>query len=439
MRRYISLLILLLTGCVQRQDAQTYYTPGEFETQQAIWMGWGDHEEMYPVTAQVLKIILPKIRVHIVSESDSVTHACKAYLSNAQIDTALIQFHTFEDNTYWMRDHGAIYVRNSSGDLKVVDFEWGGYGYRRWLADLYQDTPAKRDSILALPKRGERGKVDSLMAAHEKVPIEKTWIKMEGGALETNGKGTLILNEQVTFNRNENKSKEELEKEFRRVLGVTKIIWLPWGLAEDPHIWQKIHGKYVGGATGGHTDEFVRFADNNTILLAWVSEEERDRHPLNSINYARMMENFKVLSASKNEKGQPFKIVKVPLPNVISQPIHILEPNTWEDNSYNLPISVFDKDDGFQVGDTVAFVAASSYLNFQIVNDLVLLPTYVAHGGDPAKEESVKEIFNRVFPGKELIFIDCLSLNWQGGGLHCSMMNQPEGKPAIEPQVIRKD
>jgi agmatine deiminase len=81
--------------------------------------------------------------------------------------------------------------------------------------------------------------------------------------------------------------KFEIEDEFKRVLGVTNVVWLHQGLAEDPHIWQTIFGKFVGIGTGGHTDEYVKFADANTILLAWVSEEEKDKHPLNKINYER--------------------------------------------------------------------------------------------------------------------------------------------------------
>ena len=68
----------------------------------------------------------------------------------------------------------------------------------------------------------------------------------------------------------------DIEEEFRRVLGVTNIIWLKNGLVEDPKgYFRRIVGNYIGCGTGGHTDEFVRFANPNTIMLAWVNEEER--------------------------------------------------------------------------------------------------------------------------------------------------------------------
>jgi agmatine deiminase len=68
-------------------------------------------------------------------------------------------------------------------------------------------------------------------------------------------KGTLILNEATVFQRNPGLSKEEIESEFKRVLGVTNIIWMKKGLADDPlHFFRRITGNYVGGGTGGHTD-----------------------------------------------------------------------------------------------------------------------------------------------------------------------------------------
>lgn len=68
------------------------------------------------------------------------------------------------------------------------------------------------------------GLVDSLMAVTEKAKIIKADVVIEGGSIEVNGKGTLILCEAVTFQRNPGKTREELEREFKKALGVTKII-----------------------------------------------------------------------------------------------------------------------------------------------------------------------------------------------------------------------
>jgi agmatine deiminase len=198
------------------------------------------------------------------------------------------------------------------------------YGYPGWLEIKYNNN---MDSVLKYLKQHEAnmkltGAVDSLMAVAEGASILRTNVKHEGGATEVNGKGTLILNEATVFQRNPGLAKEEIESEFKRVLGVTNIIWMKKGLADDPlHFFRRIAGKYVGGGTGGHTDEFVRFANATTILLAWIDESEKDMNPINQMNYERMNENLKILEEARDQDGHPFKVVKVPLPDLIVKKI----------------------------------------------------------------------------------------------------------------------
>jgi agmatine deiminase len=180
----------------------------------------------------------------------------------------------------------------------------------------------------------------------------------------------------------------------------------------------------VAIGTGGHTDEYVKFADANTILLAWVDEAEKDKHPLNKLNFERMNVNYEILRKARNENGRPFQIIKVPLPDPISKPVRILEPRVWDD-SHNISISVFNENDGWKVGDTVLRVASSSYLNYYVTNGMVLLPSYLKAGTSPEKEDAVRRIFEAAFPGRKLIFIDAMPLNWEGGGLHCGTQQQP--------------
>ena len=267
------------------------------------------------------------------------------------------------------------------------------------------------------------------MAVVEDIPVITSWIKIEGGAIESNGRGTLILSEPLTMSRNEGISKDSIEHEFKRVLGVQNIVWLQEGLAEDPHMWQTITGKYVGMGTGGHTDEFVRFADANTILLAWIPEEDKDANALNAINHQRMKVNFEILSNALNEKGEPFNIIKIPLPELISKPVKILEAGKWEVvYNNNIPVSAFKDSDGWKVGDTALRVASSSYLNFYITNGMVMLPSYINQGTSINKEKEVKRLFQKAFPDRKLVFLDAMALNWEGGGLHCGTQQQPKPK-----------
>jgi agmatine deiminase len=427
MKRVVStviLILVLLLNSFSQKDNSLFYMPGEFEPQEAVWLGWEGHEPFYQVNEEMIEVLLPYVKIKVVTESDSVLRVCKSYLTAKKIDTNRIQFYVMPNNEFWMRDHGATFLKNAKGEMKAVDFEWGNYGYRQWLLNKHNNDVKTVDSIFSKLKASKRDKVDSLMAAAERVPIIKSWIKIEGGAIEVNGQGTLLLNEPLTLNRNEGVEKEKIEYEFKRVLGVSNVIWLQQGLAEDPHIWQTIYGKYVGLGTGGHTDEFVKFADANTILLAWINENDKDSHPLNKINYDRMKVNYEILQKAKNEQGKLFKIIKVPLPDPIVRPVTILKSKTV-DTSYNISVSAFKESDGWKVGDTVYRVASSSYLNYYVTNGMVLLPSYINAGSSAQKEQEVKQIFQNIFPNRKLIFIDVMPLNWQGGGIHCGTQQQP--------------
>jgi len=419
------LFVNLFAACSNNESDSDFYMPGQFEEQDAVWLGWQGYDPYFPVGADIIEALLPFVQIKVITESDSILQICKTYLSERNLDTTKIKFYVISDNEFWIRDHGAAFIINKNGEIQAVDFEWGTYGYRQWLIEKFNNDVKKADSVFSKSAASKRGAVDSLMAVADNIPVLKSWIVMEGGSIEVNGKGTLILNEPLTLSRNNGASKDSIEQEFKRVLGVKNIIWLLHGLAEDPHIWQTISEKYIGFGTGGHTDEFVKFADANTILLAWVDEEEKNKNPINKINYERMNVNFEILKNSKDENGNSFKIIKVPLPDPITKPIQILEAGMW-DETYNIPISTFKESDGWAVGDTAYRVAASSYLNYYVTNGVVLLPSYIKEGSSVEKEEEIKKIFAEVFPGRKQIFIDAMVLNWEGGGIHCGTQQQPK-------------
>ena len=427
------LFVIAVAAACTVQDNDRFYMPAEWEPHDAVWLGWEDDQLEYrPVVINMIKALKPHVKIKISASGDSLLRVAKKYLSEHGIDSTELQFHNITGDTYWIRDYGAAFLVNGSGQLAVADFDWNRYGYPGWLEILYNNN---KDSISKyLKQRGPRikrtGRVDSLMAAVEGASILKTNIKHEGGAIEVNGKGTLILCEATVFQRNPGSSREEIESEFRRVLGVTNIIWMKQGLADDPlHFFRRIASNYVGGGTGGHTDEFVRFANASTILLAWVDESERELNPVSQINYQRMNENLKILEAAKDQDGKPFTIIKVPLPDLIVKKVTAKEncDPAIEDSLYVKP-SYFPMTEAPADGDSLLRVPAASYLNYLVTNGIVLLPTYTTAGSSLEKENNVRRIFQEQFPGREIVFIDAMPLNWQGGGIHCSTQQQPRKK-----------
>jgi len=411
------------------QDPAAFYMPGEFESHEAVWFGtWymGEGGEGYnQVISEVMKAIDGHVLIKMAADSDSIQQMAKKELDSLGVDTSKIQFFVMPGEAHWIRDHGAAFVINRQSELGAVDFEWDAYGSLDWrvLRDstLLDSLELRKEKI----RTGKRAKVDSLMA----VATEAEWIKgnltIEGGSIEVNGKGVLIQCEAVTLQRNPGWAKEELEEEFKRTLGVKKVIWLPEGLAEDEHILHFQLGKYVGYGTGGHTDEFVRFADARTILLAWVDENEVDKHPLNKVNYERLSRNYEILKKEKDQDGKPFKIIKIPLPNHQERPL-VVSDTLYDEPYYPLRSFSYEDQKNLQVGDTLMYVAAASYMNFLVTNGVVVTSSYAKDEVSVKREKEVEALFKQAFPGRKVVFVDAMPLNWQGGGIHCSTQQEPK-------------
>ncbi len=195
---------------------------------------------------------------------------------------------------------------------------------------------------------------------------------LEGGAIEINGTGQLLTTEAVLLNPNRNPAlaRSDVEQRLRDGLGIAEVFWLRQGIAGDD--------------TDGHIDDLVRFVDPQT-LLACI---ERDR---NSPNKPVLDENLARLKSFTTLRGRSFDLLEIPLPEACEVP------------GWRLP------------------VLPASYVNFLIVNDGVLVPTFRQAKNDDRALGIIRECFG----GREVIGVDCLELVEEGGSLHCISQQQP--------------
>jgi agmatine deiminase len=224
-------------------------------------------------------------------------------------------------------------------------------------------------------------------------------------------------------------TKAAMESEYHRLLGVKKVIWLKHGLLEDSHTFlgpldTNTNAKaYTVVTTNGHVDEFARFINDSTILLANVDGKDLE-DPIAKENHKRMEENFKILSESTDQDGNPFNIIRMPLSETI---LTTMSPG---DYVYDY-IKTLDYLDGsqFPSGDTITVVAAASYLNFIITNKVIVGQKYWREGMPEEfkrRDEEAKTILQGVFPNRAVVMLDAVAVNLGGGGLHCISMHQPE-------------
>jgi agmatine deiminase len=200
-------------------------------------------------------------------------------------------------------------------------------------------------------------------------------------------------------------SLEEIENEYKQKLNQKNIIWLKRGIPQDDEFDNgPVVGNIFGNGVNGHIDEFCRFADAQTILLSKVDSSDmlRDAY-YKSIN-ERLEESYDILKQAKDQDGRPFRIVRVPQAPVI-----------FNQGQYK--------------GAPIYYTPVTSYMNFVLTNNIVVVPSYYTNG-DPdfirQKDEDTRKIFQEVFDSRRVFLLNSVNLNYYGGGLHCITSHKPK-------------
>lgn len=349
--------------------------PGEFEKQQAIWMMWPsevynlNNNPVNPVMVNIIKALAPYIQVNVMSISNQEITQIKDLLSKSGLSSPNVHYYTISHQSIWARDVGPIFVKNRNS-LSIVDFGFNNYS---------------RDGDENYIK--QESQVDKQTAETLGLPVITSKLISEGGAIESNGRGTLMTTESVALKRNPGLTRQQIEAEYRRVLGIKKVIWLKKGLAEDDNI------------TSGHINEIARFADAHTILLAQIKPEDRYASTASQNSYLRLEENYEILKNSTDQDGKPFRIIRIPMPPTL-----------------------------YQEANVTGKIPVRSYLNYAVTNGAVIMQTYWKPGrSDVLKstEEQVKQTMQTVFPRRKIIAIDAENVNLWGGGIHCITQHMP--------------
>jgi agmatine/peptidylarginine deiminase len=197
-------------------------------------------------------------------------------------------------------------------------------------------------------------------------------LTLEGGAIDTDGRGTLLAMERTIVDprRNAGLSRAAIESVLARQLGIRRFLWLT-------------QGQISGDDTDGHIDTLARFCDPGTICYVRC-EDPTDR------DYAGLKAMEEELRAFRDGAGNPYRLVPLPSPAPV-----------LEANGARLP---------------------ANYANFLILNGAVLVPVY----GDPADSLALKTLAG-LFPDREILSLDCRPLIRRGGSLHCVTMQLPAG------------
>lgn len=409
--------MLLPLGEITAEEPTILRQPAEFEPLSAVWMIWPqvDHLAGYSndeVATQIVAAVAPHTPVKIVVSSPEIAAKAKSHVAAEFIEKQRVEIIEIPSIEFWTRDMGPVFVETTGGQKAIADFAFDAWGY---------GDPSEPDTQV-------EEVFDERVAAHLKLPVVSSNMISEGGNREVNGRGTLMLVESVEMGRNPNLSRTEMEAEFRRLLGVTKVIWLKRGLREDDHTFLgpigTHHGEpvYTCVTTNGHIDEFARFVNPTTILLGEVPTEDL-ADPIASENHERLQENYEILRKATDQDGNPFTILRMPLPKSVFEVMRPGDSVYDYISTLNYPNSV-----PFPVGRPVAVIAAGSYLNFLIADKAIVGQSFARPGDDATvarRDAKAKRILEEAFPDRDVVMINALPVNFGGGGIHCITMQEP--------------
>ena len=395
--------ILIFTSCSSPRK-EKFTVPAEFDKQEYIWLSWVESgflggEPFCNTTLNAMKEITPYVKVRLFYgpqagyNKEQMERRILEKLMEHKIDTSRITLF-YNDKPYAaIQDPGPVFLRNEKDEFAVADFNF-----------IHPDKQTEA--------------IDRNVAAKMQLPSIASKMVSEGGAWQTNGEGTMLVVESVELDRNPTMTKLQIENEYKRVLGVTKVIWLKNGFKEEE--WGKLENGKYGIGTGGHIDEFCRFVNGNTVLLAVVDAKDTIGNEISKQSYLRMEVNYQLLQQSTTADGKPFEIIRLPAGPLMTKKLSYSnlskEEKYWFYNVTN---------------DSVEFYLATGYMNFVIANDVVVTAKFWKEGLPveyKERDEQAKEILKKAFARRKVVQIDCMPLHHDGAGLHCHSRNQPASK-----------
>jgi agmatine deiminase len=413
-------LAATVAGCASEpaRDMTGWRLVGEFEPLSAVWLAFGAGHET--LTAGLVAALHPHVPLRALVPDAAAEQQLRTLLQARGLGAMAIDCTHEPLASFFVRDL-AVPLRGPQGERGLIDFRWSQYGVSSWCQRRHADAAAAAACAADIDLTREA--VEPALAKRLAWRLHRSELAIEGGGIEANGQGLLIANEALFRSRNPGLALPEIEAALRRLPGIRKVIWLPEGLAEDPLLRATITGEHVAWGTGGHTDEFVRFAGPRTVLLAWPDDDIANTHPVARLTRQRMERCLRILEQAGDAEGQPLQVLKVPMPRPIERRVFLSAiPDAGRSRQWSA--EHFPPSEGRRQGQPLIEVAVASYLNFVPANGVVVLPDYLPHGTPRALQERVQRVFERAFPGRQLRFVDAISANWVGGGLHCATLHQ---------------
>ncbi len=352
--------------------ADGFRMPAEWEPHAGTWMAWPERPDTWREGARPARVAFAEVARAIAASEPVMVTASPAGVASASaaLPRACRVVELATDDA-WMRDIGPTFVVDDAGRRRGVDWifnAWGGLEgglYTPWDRD-----DAAADAILELEGAGRY-----------RAPLV-----LEGGAIHTDGDGTLLTTEECVLdpNRNPGRTRPEVEAIFADLLGVEHVIWLGLGVFRDE--------------TGGHVDNLACFVRPGVVALTWTDDRTDPQ-------YERSLDARRRLEAATDARGRALEV------HLVHQP----GPLTMTDAEAAGLLAV-DGSKPRRSGDRLA----ASYVNFFVANTRVVMPLLDERHDDQARDQLAA-----LFPEREVIGVPAREILLGGGNVHCITQQAP--------------
>ncbi len=318
--------------------------PAEWETHQATWMAWPCRTEIWTNGLEKAQLAFAEVANTIADYEPLfmlVKPEHKAFATKKLSSSITLVEMAIDDS--WTRDTAPIWIEES-GNPVALDFQFNAWGNKF--------SPYDNDANVA-------GNIISYSDSQSR----KLDMVLEGGAIHSNGQGTILTTKECLLNpnRNPSMSQQQIEQVLLEQFGADQVVWLEKGVAGDVD-------------TDGHIDNIACFIESDLVIS--------QNCEASSENYSIYEDNRRII------RDNNLKLVEVS------------EPEARYEGELRVPLS---------------------YINFYIANDAIIMPSF-----NCKQDNEAKSVLTDLFPHRNIHQIDANEILVGGGGIHCITMQQPK-------------
>ena len=332
----------------------TFVVPVDSVPHTRTWMAWPDSTSIWgrqlsgvqQNIALIARTIANYEPVYLLANSASVAKA------RSMCGSGVTVIGSIPVNDCWMRDTGPIFRTDGAGGLDTVGLNFNGWGNRQVHTN---------DALVA-----------QRVAGYLSLPFTAAGLVAEGGAIETDGAGTLMATQSsiVNTNRNPKLSQAQIQAAMCAAYGASEVIWFTGIRNQD--------------ITDDHVDATSRFLAPGAGAVQLPASDEND------IWATDEKQQYQALSTATDAQGNTIGVTKIQGPD------------------YNV-IRSTNQD----------FVG--SYANYYVCNGAVISAQF----GDTNADSQAYDTLSALFPDRTIEQLDIDNLGNGGGGIHCVTQQQP--------------